>query len=108
VVVFVFNDQRLGMVEIGHQAVYGRKPDYATGHMDVCALASGLGATVLRVERPGDIRAHADVFRDRTGPIVVDVRIDPDVRLPKKDRMGAFAPKQDGGGPPPSKLRAVT
>jgi acetolactate synthase I/II/III large subunit len=108
VVVFVFNDQRLGMVEIGHQAVYGRKPDYATGHMDVCQLASSLGATVLRVERPGDIRAAADLFRDRKGPIVVDVRIDPDVRLPKKDRMGAFAPKTDPGPGAPPKLRAVT
>jgi acetolactate synthase-1/2/3 large subunit len=109
VVVFVFNDQRLGMVEIGHQAVYGRKPDYNTGHMDVCAMAAGLGATVLRVERPGEIRAAAELFATRTGPIVVDVRIDPEVRLPKKDRMGAFAPKEQGPAPSgPVKLRAVT
>jgi hypothetical protein len=40
---------------------------------------------------------------------VVDVRIDPEVRLPKKDRMGAFAPKEQGPAPSgPVKLRAVT
>src|SRR6185436_19351422 len=33
-VVFVFNDRRLGMVENGHAAVYGRKPDYGVT-MDV-------------------------------------------------------------------------
>ena len=92
IVVFVFNDQRLGMVEIGHQAVYGRKPSYPTSPMDVCALARGLGATVLRAERPGDLLAAAPIIAARTGPIVIDVLIDPDIRLPKKDRMGAFAP----------------
>jgi len=106
IVVFVFNDQRLGMVEIGHQAVYGRKPEYPIA-MDVCQLAAGLGAEVLRVERPGDLRAAADMLKRRKGPVVVDVCIDPDVRLPKKDRMGAFAPKPEPTTPGP-KLRAVT
>jgi acetolactate synthase-1/2/3 large subunit len=91
IVVFVFNDRRLGMVEIGHQTVYGRKPDYPTGPIDIAALAAGLGATVARARCAGDVAATRELIARRTGPVVVEVLIDPDVRLPKKDRIGAFA-----------------
>jgi acetolactate synthase-1/2/3 large subunit len=91
--VFVFNDERLGMVEIGHQTVYGRKPDYPTGPLDVCRVAAGLGALTFECRRPGDLLAHAATLANHKGPVVVDVRIDPTIRLPKKDRVGAFAPK---------------
>ena len=90
-VVFVFNDQRLGMVEHGHKAVYGRAAHYPI-QMDVGALARGLGAGFLRVSRPGDLLRAADLLRDPRGPIIVDVRIDPDVKMPKKDRMAAMGP----------------
>jgi acetolactate synthase I/II/III large subunit len=90
--VFVFNDDRLGMVENGHEHVYGRRPDYSNGGMDVCAIAAGLGAATLRVCRPGDLANAARMLNGYPGPVVVDVQIDPAVRLPKKDRMAAFAP----------------
>jgi len=85
------------MVEIGHQTVYGRKPSYGTGPIDICQLAEGLGATVVCAERAGDILAARELIQNRIGPVVVEVRIDPDVRLPKKDRMGAFAPEGEKG-----------
>ncbi len=85
-VVFVFNDRRLGMVEIGHKAVYGRQPSYPIT-MDVGALAKGLGAEFVRVTRPGDLTAAAALLRRPNGPVVVDVQIDPSVKLPRKDRM---------------------
>ncbi len=90
--IFVFNDDRLGMVENGHENVYGRRPDYSNGAIDVCSIASGLGAATVRVCRPGDLAKVARLLNDSPGPVVVDVRIDPGVRLPKKDRMSAFAP----------------
>lgn len=90
--VFVFNDERLGMVENGHRTVYGRSPDYATTPMDVATVARGLGATVMRVERPGQLRAAAETLRHAVGPVVVDVRIDPDIAMPKRDRVSAMAP----------------
>jgi acetolactate synthase-1/2/3 large subunit len=93
--VFVFNDERLGMVENGHQKVYGRSPAYPTTPMDVCTVAQGLGATVLRVERPGQLLAARDLLCSAPGPVVVDVRIDPDIILPRRDRVSAMAP----GGP---------
>jgi len=92
--IFVFNDQRLGMVEVGHEKVYGRKPDYPTNPLDVCQVAAGLGAATLRVERPGDLRAATILLCKHRGPVVIDVRIDPAVRLPKKDRVAAFAPAE--------------
>jgi acetolactate synthase I/II/III large subunit len=90
--VFVFNDNRLGMVENGHEHVYGRRPDYSTGSLDVCAIAAGLGAATVRVCRPGDLAGAARLLASYPGPVVVDVQIDPRIRLPKKDRMAAFAP----------------
>lgn len=90
--VFVFNDERLGMVENGHQTVYGRHPTYPTTPLDVCAVAAGLGATVLRVDCVGQLRAARALLRDTIGPVVVDVRIDPDITLPKRDRVAAMTP----------------
>jgi acetolactate synthase-1/2/3 large subunit len=97
-VVFVFNDQRLGMVEHGHRAVYGRPVHYPI-QMDVGALARGLGAGFVRASVPGDLVRAADLLRNPRGPVVVDVLIDPDVRMPKKDRMAAMGPNADGSRP---------
>lgn len=90
--VFVFNDERLGMVENGHRAVYGRSPEYPTNPLDVCTVGRGLGATVLCVERPGQLRAARELLCTTLGPVVIDVRIDPDIMLPRKDRVSAMAP----------------
>lgn len=90
--VFVFNDQRLGMVEAGHLAVYGRQPSYPTNPMDVCMIARGLGATALRLDGETTEEELAKVLRTTKGPVVVEVPIDPDVALPKRDRVAAMAP----------------
>jgi acetolactate synthase-1/2/3 large subunit len=90
--VFVFNDERLGMVENGHHKVYGRSPEYPTTPMDICTIADGLGATVLKIERPGQLYAARHTLRSEPGPVVVDVRIDPEIILPRRDRVNAMAP----------------
>ncbi|HEX2686874.1 MAG TPA: thiamine pyrophosphate-binding protein [Kofleriaceae bacterium] len=90
--VFVFNDERLGMVENGHQTVYGRHPEYPTAPLDVCTVAHGLGATVLRVDRKGQIAKASEILRVTRGPVVVDVRIDPEIAIPKVDRVAAMSP----------------
>jgi len=74
-------------------AVYGRAPHYPI-QMDVGALARGLGAGFVRASMPGDLVRAADLLRNPRGPIVVDVLIDPDVRMPKKDRMAAMGPAE--------------
>lgn len=90
--VFVFNDERLGMVERGHHGVYGRHPAYGTAPLDVCTVARGLGATALRVDGLGQLDAARDILRMTRGPVVVDVRIDPDIAIPRQDRVAAMAP----------------
>ena len=93
-VIFVINDGRLGMVEIGASTVYGRTPSFPTGPMDVPALAAALGAHALVAERFGDIRdAELMALRHR-GPVVVDVRIDATVNIPKRERFAGFSAKR--------------
>lgn len=89
-VIFVINDGRLGMVEIGNTIVYGRTPKFPTGPMDVAQLAASLGARSLVADEFGQIRdAPLAALRER-GPVVVDVRIDPTVKIPKRDRFVGF------------------
>ncbi|MEO7097124.1 MAG: thiamine pyrophosphate-dependent enzyme, partial [Polyangiales bacterium] len=90
--VFVFNDERLGMVENGHQKVYGRRPAYPTTPLDVCAVAVGLGALTLRVDGVDQLEAARDMLRCAPGPVVIDVRIDHEILLSKQDRVAAMTP----------------
>lgn len=88
--VFVFNDERLGMVENGHKTVYGRRPRYSTGPLDICSIARGLGAVTMRVD--GKNQFDPLMFT-APGPVVIDVRIDPDIMIPKVDRVAVMATK---------------
>jgi acetolactate synthase-1/2/3 large subunit len=90
--VFVFNDERLGMVENGHQNVYGRRPAYPTTPLDVCAVAVGLGAVTLRIDGPDQLDAAREMLRCAPGPVVIDVRIDHQILLSKQDRVAAMSP----------------
>jgi len=88
--VFVFNDQRLGMVEHGHRSVYGRAARYPTNPLDVCLVARGLGADAIRVETVEQLAMVKDLVATAPGPVVVDVAIDGDLHLPKRDRVAAM------------------
>ncbi|MEO8699393.1 MAG: thiamine pyrophosphate-binding protein [Kofleriaceae bacterium] len=90
--IFVFDDERLGMVETGHQTVYGRSPTYSTRPMDVCTIAGGLGATTVRVARRGDLARARTTIRETPGPVVIAVQIDAAIVLPRTDRVASMAP----------------
>lgn len=97
ITVFVFNDERLGMVELGNNAIFGRTPAYPTTPMDVSLIARGLGADTLVVQRAGEI-LRSDRLRERgTRPVVVDVQIDPTTRMPKHGRFEALGNAQRNG-----------
>lgn len=91
VIVMVMNDQRLGMVELGHQALFGRTPDFTVGPMDVGVVSVGLGARTLQVNQPGDILNARELLQRRSGPVVLDVRIDRTVRMPRNSRFEKLA-----------------
>lgn len=90
ITIFVFNDQRLGMVELGLSALYGRNSVYPTTPMDVAAVAKGLGAVSFVAEKAGDILKGGIPELRKQGPVVVDVRIDRDSRMPKHGRFEAL------------------
>lgn len=90
--VFVFNDERLGMVENGHQNVYGRRPSYPTNPLDVVAVAAGLGAQTMRIDGRDQLAAAKDLLLAAPGPVVIDVRIDHEILLAKQDRVAAMNP----------------
>jgi len=107
--VFVFNDQRLGMVEAGHQGVYGRRPHYPTDPLDVCLVARGLGADTLRVGSVAELTAAREAIFAATGPIVLDVRIDADLAVPKLDRVAAMrSPGSSAFGLPARPAEAIS
>jgi acetolactate synthase-1/2/3 large subunit len=109
------------MVENGHQNVYGRRPRYPTGLLDICSIARGLGATTARIDSTGRLDP---AILDAPGPVVIEVRIDADIVIPKVDRVAVMAtakaqppplaepaaPPQPPGPPPdprPARLRVV-
>jgi acetolactate synthase-1/2/3 large subunit len=100
--VFVFNDERLGMVEDGHMTVYGRNPDFATNPLNVGLVALGLGAKTVRVQTLAELDAAYELIAHAPGPVVIDVAIDGFIRMPKVDRVASMAkPSINAFGLPP-------
>ena len=91
----VINDSRLNMVHHGMRELYGATPDFSTQLIDFAAMAKSFGAqgTVIRT-RSELVEALREPPRS---PLVLDVRIDPDVRLSDSQRNVAL--RQFKGGP---------
>jgi acetolactate synthase I/II/III large subunit len=87
IIVAVMNDQRLGMVEGGHTAIYGRSPDFSTGPLDIPTVAKGIGADSAVIERPGQILELGLDAISRRVPIVLDIRIDRSIRQSRGSRV---------------------
>ena len=79
-------------------------PETRTSPMDVARLGRALGAQSLTIDGPNQL-TQAQLMRMRErGPVVLDVRIDPAVRMPKKDRFAAMAQPAAARAP---RLKAV-
>ncbi len=92
--IFVINDGRLGMVEIGAKTVYGRTASFPTGPMNIAQLGAALGAQTLVADEVGQIRDAELMAMRRRGPVVVDVRIDPTIKIPKRERFVGFSARR--------------
>jgi thiamine pyrophosphate-dependent acetolactate synthase large subunit-like protein len=82
----VLNDERYGMVEMGHEQVYGRRPDYPAGPMSVPLMAESVGAQAVTITRSSDFEGVELPSMLEHGPVVLDVRIDRGVQMPKSGR----------------------
>lgn len=96
-VVAVFNDGRLGMVEVGHRMIFGRSPDFGLEPVDVAGLGAALGADTLTVTQPGEILAAASRLVGATRPLVIDIHIDRTESMPRNARTQKLA--EDAGWP---------
>jgi acetolactate synthase-1/2/3 large subunit len=82
VVFAVFNDARYNMVYHGHKQVFGRAAPWESPWIDFVAWARALGIPGVRIHRPGEITTDLlDRMTALGRPVVLDVRIDRDVRL---------------------------
>ncbi|MBL8952212.1 MAG: thiamine pyrophosphate-binding protein [Myxococcaceae bacterium] len=90
VIYFVMNDERYGMVESGHEKIYGRTPEFPV-KLSIGELARGLGAEVLTVQKAGDLVALGSAaLLEGKGPLVLDVQISKTERLPMRPRFDAL------------------
>ena len=86
-VVAVLNDERYGMVEIGHQALYGRTPDYSMDGMNVAMMARGVGAHAVSIDSSHQLYATDLSALEEGIPIVFDIHIDRAVHMPRNARF---------------------
>jgi acetolactate synthase-1/2/3 large subunit len=83
----VLNDERYGMVELGHEALYGRTPSFDVGPMSIPSLAQGVGAHAFIIQRADEILRLDLPNLLRRGPVVLDVRIDRSVKMKSNARV---------------------
>ncbi|MCC6524248.1 MAG: thiamine pyrophosphate-binding protein [Polyangiaceae bacterium] len=93
----VMNDARLNMVHHGMRALYGATPDFGTQTIDFAAMAHAMGAAGHVVRTRPELEAL--LAEPAQGPVVLDVRIDPDVRLTGSQRNAALRQFQEGDEP---------
>lgn len=85
VVLAIFRDGHLGMVQHGNNRCYGSSDPYALPAVDLVAWARSLGAEAVRIEHEDDLRAAAS--RELRGPLVLEIPIDPQVRFANPREM---------------------
>jgi acetolactate synthase I/II/III large subunit len=91
-VVVVFNDGRLNMVHHGFKAVFGRRPEGLPSRVsDIAGVARALGAKAATIQAPADLASYnLKRFLDHYGPVVLDVRIDPEFALSVGSRSASL------------------
>lgn len=75
-VVVVFNDAALSLIDIKQQAIGHPSRGVRTSRVDFARIAEGMGCTGLRIDEPGDLAPALEQAFATAGPCVVDVRID--------------------------------
>jgi acetolactate synthase-1/2/3 large subunit len=88
VTIVVINDSRLNMCEHGIRDQYGASTDMSTPLVDFARMASSMGATGVVVRTREELVAALAL--PPAGPVVLDVRVDPAVRLEGSQRVASL------------------
>jgi len=92
IVFAVFNDARYNMVYHGYRYTFGREASFSTPRVDFASWARALGARGEHIEEPGQItRELLDALTEDDMPAVLDVGIDPSIRIRGDGRVEAIA-----------------
>jgi len=97
VTIVIINDSRLNMCELGMRDLYGGTTDMSTPVIDFAASARAWGAAGYIIRNRTELAAA--LARPLTGPLVLDVRIDPEIRLQGSQRNAALR-QFDAQSPP--------
>jgi acetolactate synthase-1/2/3 large subunit len=82
IVYAVFNDARYNMVYHGYRQVFGREAKWETTWIDFAGWAKSMNMVGLRINHPGEItKERLELLTSARVPVVLDIRIDRDVRL---------------------------
>lgn len=88
VTILVINDSRLNMCQLGFCDLFGGSPDLRTQVIDFVQVARGMGATAYLIRTREDLVAALKAPAD--GAVVLDIRIDPDIRLEGSQRVASL------------------
>lgn len=88
VTIVIINDSRLNMCEHGMRDLFGASTDMSTPVIDFAMAARAMGATGHVVSTHAELKQA--LTAPATGPVVLDVRIDPDIRLMGSQRNAAL------------------
>jgi acetolactate synthase I/II/III large subunit len=92
IVYAVFNDARYNMVYHGYKQVFGREAAWDSPWTDFATWARSMGMVGHTVEHPGQINAELmDELTSKGLPVVLDIRIDRELRLQGGGRNEALA-----------------
>ncbi len=90
----IINDSRLNMVHHGMRELYGQSPDFTTQEVDFARFGQSMGAESFIVRTREELVRGLEL--ESTGPVVLDVRIDADVRLEGAQRNAALRQFSEG------------
>lgn len=89
IVFAVFNDARYNMVHHGMKQLYGRTRQWSAGPtIDFVKWGEAMGLTARRIDHAGELTASSLAsLRANGGPVLLDIRIDRDIRLAGAGRV---------------------
>ncbi len=88
IVYAIFNDSRYNMVHHGMKQQFGDAELHDAPEMDFAAWAQSMGVPGVTIQRGGEISASLmPSALELSGPMVLDIRIDPDVRVREAGRV---------------------